>query len=46
MISPVQRAISLRHKHIVIGVGVLVAGLWVLLVMYLLKESRNATTEV
>lgn len=46
MISPVQRAISLRHKHIVIGVGVLVAGLWVLLVMYLLKESHNATTEV
>ena len=46
MISPVQRAISPRHKHIVIGVGVLVAGLWVLLVMYLLKESHNATTEV
>lgn len=46
MISPVQRAISLRHKHIVIGAGVLVAGLWVLLVMYLLKESHNATTEV
>ena len=46
MISPVQRAISLRHKHIVIGVGVLVAGLWVLLVMYLLKASHNATTEV
>ena len=46
MISPVQRAISLRHKHIVIGVGVLVAGLWVLLVMYLLKESHKATTEV
>ena len=46
MISPVQRAISLRHKHILVGVGVLVAGLWVLLVMYLLKESHNATTEV
>lgn len=46
MMSPVQRAISLRHKHILIGVGVLVAGLWVLLVMYLLKESRNATTEI
>lgn len=46
MMSPVQRAISLRHKHILIGVGVLVAGLWVLLVMYLLKESRNATKEI
>lgn len=46
MMSPVQRAISQRHKHILIGVGVLVAGLWVLLVMYLLRESRNATTEV
>lgn len=46
MISPVQRAISLRHKHILVGVGVLVAGLWILLVMYLLKESHNATTEV
>ena len=46
MISPVQRAISQRNKHILIGVGVLVAGLWVLLVMYLLKESHNATTEV
>lgn len=46
MMSPVQRAISQHHKHILIGVGVLVAGLWVLLVMYLLRESRNATTEV
>ena len=46
MMSPVQRVISQRHKHILIGVGVLVAGLWVLLVMYLLRESRNATTEV
>ena len=46
MMSPVQRAISQRHKHILIGVGVLVAGLWVLLVMYLLRESRNATTEI
>ena len=46
MMSPVQRAISQRHKHILIGVGVLVAGLWVLLVMYLLRESRNATAEI
>lgn len=46
MMSPVQRAISLRHKQIMIGVGIIVAGLWVLLVMYLLRESRNATTEV
>lgn len=46
MMSPVQRAISQRHKQIMIGVGIIVAGLWVLLVMYLLKESRNATTEI
>ena len=44
--SSVQRAISQRHKQIMIGVGIIVAGLWVLLVMYLLRESRNATTEV
>lgn len=44
--SPVQRAISQRNKALIIGAGVIVAGLWVLLVMYLLRESRNAINEI
>ena len=41
MISPVQQAISNRNKKIVIGAGVIFAGLWAMLVAYLLMESRK-----
>ena len=40
MNSPVQHSISQRNKKVVISVGIIIGGLWVMLVMYLLKESR------
>lgn len=39
--SPVSKAISNRNKQIVIGVAVVAAGLWIMLVMYVLSESQK-----
>ena len=44
--NPIQQAIANRNKKIVIGVGILFAGLWVMLVMYVLAESQKYTPEV
>ena len=39
--NPIQQAISKRNKRIVIGVGIIFAGLWVLLVLYVLSSSKT-----
>ena len=44
--NPIQQATANRNKKIVIGVGILFAGLWVMLVMYVLAESQKYTPEV
>ena len=42
--NPIQQAIASRNKKIVIGASVVFAGLWVLLVMYVLAEGKKADT--
>jgi hypothetical protein len=44
--NPIQQAIANRNKKIVIGVSVVFAGLWILLVMYVLAESKKVDTTV
>lgn len=39
--NPIQQAIANRNKKIVIGAGLILAGLWVLLVMYVIAESQK-----
>ncbi len=39
--NPIQQAIANRNKKIVIGAGLIFAGLWLLLVMYVLAESQK-----
>ena len=39
--NPIQQAIANRNKKIVIGVGIIFAGLWVLLVMYVIADSEK-----
>lgn len=39
--SPVQQAIYDRNKKIVIGTGIVAAGLWIMLVLYVVAESKK-----
>lgn len=39
--NPIQQAIANRNKKIVIGAGIIFAGLWVLLVMYVIAQGNK-----
>lgn len=39
--NPIQQTIANRNKKIVIGAGIIFAGLWMLLVMYVISDSEK-----